>query len=85
MAGPPDPLLLQEIVLFNVIYYMGRRRRQNLRHMKINTFEIGCDADGKRYMHQVKKEFDKNRRENDLSNNNAARVYEIPGKLNLKT
>ena len=80
MVGPPNPALLQEIVLFNTIYYMGRRGRQNLRRMKINYFEIASDPDGKRYIHQVVKEYDKNHRENDMSANNAARIYETPGK-----
>ena len=65
MQGPPNPLLLQEIVLFNIIYYMGHRGRQNLRRMKINTFEIASDAEGKRFIEQVIKERDKNHREND--------------------
>ena len=30
MEGPPNAILLQEIVLFNIIFYMGRRGRKNL-------------------------------------------------------
>ena len=31
MQGPPNAKFLQEIVLFNIIYFMGRRVRENLR------------------------------------------------------
>ena len=30
MAGPPDAVVLQQIVLFNLIYYMARQGRKNL-------------------------------------------------------
>ena len=82
MAGPPNPLLLQEVVLFNIIYYMGRRGHENLRCMKVNTFGVQTDPeDGKCYIHQLIKEKDKNHRETDMSPNNAARSYEISGIL----
>lgn len=81
MNGPPNPAKLQEIVLFNVIYYMGRRGRQNLRKMTKDTFKISQDPDGTRYIYQAKKELDKNHKENDLRPNNQARIYEIPGNL----
>ena len=79
MAGPPNALLLQEIILFNIIYYMGKHGRENLRRMKINMFGVSTDPDGKYYIHQLIKEKDKNHKENYMSPNNEARVYEIPG------
>ena len=36
---------LQDIVLFNIIYYMGRRGRENLRNMKRNKLALGKDLD----------------------------------------
>ena len=53
MAGPPSALCLQEIVLFNIIFYMGRRGREkppsndkrhiqrNYRH-KSNTLHLSA-------------------------------------------
>ena len=38
MQGPPNGKLLQEIVLFNVIYNSGRRGRENLRCMTKKNF-----------------------------------------------
>ena len=43
ILGPPNADLLQEIVLFNVIYYMGRRDHKNLCRMQVNHFEIVQD------------------------------------------
>ena len=79
MRGYPNPKLLQEIVLFNVIYYGGRRGRENLRYMTKKTSEIARDADGHQYIHQIVKEFDKNHKEDNLSENNEACIYEMPG------
>ena len=79
MKSPPNPAKLQEIVLFNVIYFGGRRGRENLRNMKINTFEITKDAQNRQYIHQVIKEHDKNHTESDFQPSNEARIYEKPG------
>lgn len=78
LAGPPNAKHLQEIVLFHIIYYMGRRGRQNLRGMQKDTFAVATDASGKRYIYQAKKELDKNHKEDDMTPNNTARVYEDP-------
>lgn len=79
MEGPPNPGKLQEIVLFNIIYCMGRRGRQNLRAMTKNTFAIDTDADGKQFIYQKVKELDKNHTENDMEANQEARIYEKSG------
>ena len=79
MQGPPNGNLLQEIVLFNVIYYCGRRGRENLRKMTKDTFKIETDHDGRKYLRQIIKECDKNHKEDDYSESNAARIYEMPG------
>ena len=81
MQGPPNAKLLQEIVLFNIIYYGGRRGYENLRSMTKDTFKILRDGDGHQYIKQVVKEFDKNHHEDDLTESNEARIYEQPGKL----
>ena len=79
MKSPPNATKLQEMVLFNAIYFGGRCGRENLRNMKINTFDITKDADGQQYIHQVIKEHDKNHTENDYFPSNEARIYEKPG------
>ena len=80
MAGPPNAVLLQEMMLFNVIFYMGRRGRENLRFMKKNTFAITKDANDVRYIYQQTDEADKNHNEKDLELSNQARIYEVKGK-----
>ena len=80
MRGRPDAKKLQEMLLFYIIYYGGRRGRENLRNMKINTFEVGQDPDGRKYLFQVIKEHTKNHTEKDFQPINTARIYEIPGK-----
>lgn len=79
LEGPPNPSKLREIVLFNIIYYMGRRGHQNLRTMTKDTFAIGCDADGTLFIYQAVKEQDKNQTEADLNPSNEARIYEMSG------
>ena len=79
MKGPPNPRKLQEILLFNIIYYCGRRGRENLRQMTKETFAVETDHDGREYIIQVVKECDKNHREDDLKESNEARIYANPG------
>ena len=45
-----------------------------------NTFKIEKDDDGREYIVQVIKEFDKNHREDDMSTSNDARIYTNPDK-----
>ena len=80
MQGPPDPTALQEILVFNIIYYMGRRGCKNLQKMTKQHFSTGVDNDGKRYIYQNIKEHDKNHRENDLTANSDGQIYETAGK-----
>ena len=79
MDGPPNGINLQEIILFNIIFYMGRRGRENLRSMKKDTFQIKSDSNGHRYIFQCKDESDKNHDEKDTEDSNQARIYETPG------
>ena len=43
-------LVLQDEVLFNLIFYFGLRGRENLRALKKDTFEVEVDSDGKEYV-----------------------------------
>ena len=45
MQGSPNAKLLQEVVLFNNIYFMGCIGRENLRSMNKQTFKIAKDQD----------------------------------------
>ena len=66
MKGHPNPAKLQEMMLFNVIYYGRRRGHENLRNMVKNTFKIAVDGNNRKYIHQIIKEHDKNHTEKDL-------------------
>ena len=79
MKGTPNPTKLQEMLLFYIIYFGGRRGRENLRNMNKKTFEVKLDAKGDRYIHQVIKEHDKNHTESDFQPSNEARIYENKG------
>ena len=46
MQGPPNAKHLQELILFNIIYFMGHCGRENLRLMKKNTFKDSSDSLG---------------------------------------
>ena len=83
MRQNANPKNLQEIVLFNIIYYMGHRGRENLRLMTKETFKIKCDNDGRRYIYQAVKESDKNHKEMDLQASNEATIYEVRGNVSI--
>ena len=70
-------------ILFNTTYYVGRRGKQNLRRVHVNFFEVATDPQGRRYIHQVVKEFDNNHRESDLKPNNSFRIFKVPGNFNF--
>ena len=75
----PNPKVLQQTVLFYILYYFCRRRQENLYSMKQNTFEIEVEPDGTRYIYQAVDEKDKNHSSKDMSPTNQARMYEDPG------
>ena len=80
MVGPPNPHLLQEIVIFYVLFYMCRRGRENLRFMTKDTFAIKVDpSDNRKFIFQAVDEADKNHTYNDTTKSNDGRIYEDPG------
>ena len=91
MQGSLNGRHLQEIVLFNIIYFIRRRGRENLRLMTKNTFKVSIDPKERKYIHQVTSEHDKNHTENNSDKDNEARIYEQKGehcyfsKLNCTT
>ena len=60
---------------------MGRRGRENLRQMTKNTFSIGKDPDGRKFIYQTVSEHDKNHTESSTTKGNEARIYEQKGQL----
>ena len=46
------PVGLQNKVFFEIMYYLCRRGRENLREMKKDTFRIATDATGLRFVYQ---------------------------------
>lgn len=74
------PRGLQMKVWFDVMYYMCRRGRENLREMTKKTFSVKHDAQGNYYVSQDIDELDKNHRADD-PDGKAGRMYAIPGKL----
>jgi hypothetical protein len=75
------PVGLQQKVWFELVYYLCRRGRENLREMSKETFKIGKDASGKEYVCQAVDEADKNHRVTDGPNETPGegRMYEIKG------
>ena len=79
------PRGLQRKVWLDVMFYLIRRGRENLRQMTKKTFAVGKDVSGLRFVHQVVGERDKNHRgENDDPEDTVGdgRIYEKPG-INL--
>ena len=55
----PNPALLQEPVLFHIIYFFCRHGKENLHEMTKNTFKV-CIENGTHFLRQDKDELDKN-------------------------
>lgn len=86
LAGPPNAKALQEITLFYIIFFLCRRGRENLRPMKKSTFSIAVDADdGRKYIYQAIDEAHKNHSQNDTSESNQGRIYEVLDNLLYNT
>ena len=54
----------QNKVFFEIMCYLCRRGRENLREMRQDTFRIAMDATGRRFGYQHTDEKDKNHKEN---------------------
>ncbi|CAC5375819.1 unnamed protein product [Mytilus coruscus] len=59
------PCGLLHKVWFDIMFYLCRRGRENLRGMNKTTFAITQDSKGREYVYQVVDELDKNHRETD--------------------
>ena len=57
---PYNPTGLQHLVWFNIMYYLIRRGRENMRAMTKTSFRVSKDASGKHFIYQSVGESDKN-------------------------
>ncbi len=80
----PDPKLLQENVIFNILYFFVCCGHENLPNMKQYWFAIKTDPQSRmRYVEQVQDELDKNHSPQDTKMTNEGRMYETAGQLHF--
>ena len=75
----PEPKILQQSVLFFIIYYFFHRGGENLYNMEKDWFKLVVDPDGSMYVIQEKDEKDKNHGIQDTTKANDGKMYAIPG------
>ena len=75
------PRGLQEKCLFDIIFFLVRRGRENLREQTKQTFAIAIDSSQRKYVYQAVDELNRNHRESDNPQDSVtdARMYEQPG------
>jgi hypothetical protein len=80
--NPNTPVGLQQKVWFDVMFFLCRRGRKNLRTMTKTSFGMKMDRTGT-YVYQAQDELDKNNRERayPLESNTDGRMYEVPGTI----
>ena len=77
------PVGLQNKVLFEIMLYVCRRGRENVRQMTKQSFTVNVDSSGKKYVAQDKDELDKNHRADTVPDDTIGegRMYETGGPL----
>ena len=71
-----NPQGLQSKVWFEIMVYVCRRGRENLRELKKDHFTVGTDSNGREFVAQAKDELTKKTREdNPASRRDAGRMY----------
>ena len=76
----PNPKILQQHLLFYVIYFFCRHGRENLYQMRKDTFKVIVEPDGTEYVIQNIDKADKNHGPDDTNETNEGRMYGNPGK-----
>ena len=80
LSKAPNPRVLQQAVIFYIIYYLCRCGRENLRTMTKSTFEVALDPEcNLHYIYQATDEADKNHSDKDTDIANQGCIYEVPG------
>ena len=74
-----NPKYLQWRVFCDIMLYFGRRRRENLRTLKITDFNCTNDGDGHKYIYMDRDEQTKNHQDDE--NTASGQMYEIQGIL----
>ncbi len=74
-----NPKKLQNAVMFCIMYHLCHRGHQNMTQLKMSTFDIGTNEQGKKFIFQVKDEMDKNHKEDTTDAANEGKMYENPG------
>ena len=80
----PQPIKLQQTVLYNLIFYTCRRSMENLEYMSLNHYKVIVQPDGTHYVVQNIDKLDKNHREDSFRLANEGRMYANPGKNHFK-
>ena len=75
----PNPKVLQQCVLFYIMYFFCRRGQENLYEMTKKHFDLGVEPDGTRFIYQAIDEKDKNHNFKDTTPTNQVRMYEDTG------
>ena len=76
----PDPRILQQNIIFNILYFFVRRGRENLHAMEVDWFRVVKDPNtGTKHIEQIHDELDKNYGPQDTHLTNEGRMYEQPG------
>ena len=75
----PEQKILQQTVLFYIMYFFCCRGQENLCDMTKEHFEVVVDPSRVRYVVQNIDELDKNHGVNDTTIANAGKMYEDPG------
>ena len=77
------PKSLQQKVLFDILFHLVRRGRENLRQQSKDSFKVAIDSQNRKYVYQAIDELDKNHREKDDPSDSTTdgRMYEQPGEL----
>ena len=72
----------QQKCLFDIMFFLARRGRENLREQTKYSFTIAVDSQNRRYVYQAFDELDKNHRDNDdaFDSITDGRMYEKPVK-----
>ena len=77
---PNTPVGLQQKVFFEILLYLCRRGRENLRDMNKETFAVTKDSQGREYVYQARSEEDKNHDSEKItfdSTRGEGRMYEV--------
>ena len=77
----PKPKVLQDCVLFYIMFFFCRRGQENLQTMTKDTFKVVVENDGSRYIIQAIDEKDKNHGVQDTEPSNQAKMYEDRGEI----